>query len=63
MHFSVHYADTNQKRKQRREERNAIPIVGITFTSVIAVIYLFYSVIQIIYLFIGQDGGIPAEIT
>ena len=39
------------------------PIVGITFTSVIAVIYLFYSVIQIIYLFIGQDGGIPAEIT
>ena len=29
----------------------------------IAVIYLFYSVIQIIYLFIGQDGGIPAEIT
>ena len=51
--------NSNEKRKSDR----ANPIIGITFTSVIAVIYLFYSGIQIIYLFIGKAGSLPDGIT
>lgn len=51
------------KVESETTEKKYSPVVAITFTSVIAVIYLFYSAIQIIYLFIGQGGGLPAGIT
>lgn len=38
-------------------------IVGISFTSVIAGIYLLYSGIQIVYLFIGMENGLPEGVT
>lgn len=53
----------NLKSESEVTEKKYSPVVAITFTSVIAVIYLFYSAIQIIYLFIGQGGGLPAGIT
>lgn len=45
--------------EQKKERYN--PVVGITFTSVLAVIYLVYSGIQVVYLFIGK--GLPDGIT
>lgn len=39
------------------------PIVGITFTSVLAFIYLIYCGIQILYLFIGMENGLPEGFT
>ncbi|MDD3220348.1 MAG: DUF4173 domain-containing protein [Lachnospiraceae bacterium] len=44
-------------------EYNANSIIGITFTAVIAVVYMFYSGIQIIYLFIGLENGLPDGVT
>lgn len=37
-----------------KENRNQEPVLAITFTSVLAVMYLVFSVIQIVYLFMGQ---------
>lgn len=39
------------------------PVVGITFTSIISVIYLLYCVIQIMYLFLGIQRGLPVNVT
>lgn len=39
------------------------PIVAITFTSVLAIIYLVYCSIQILYLFIGITKGLPVGVT
>jgi hypothetical protein len=38
-------------------------LVGITFTSVFAFIYLIYSVIQILFLFLRFEGGLPENVT
>ena len=40
--------------KQRRMKYYN-PIVGITFTSVLAVIYMLYCLVQVLYLFLGLD--------
>ena len=37
-----------------RENRNQEPVLAITFTSVLAVMYLLFSGIQVVYLFLGQ---------
>ncbi|SHJ28533.1 DUF4153 domain-containing protein [Hespellia stercorisuis] len=39
------------------------PIVGITFTSIIACVYTLYSGIQVVYLFAGLENGLPAGVT
>lgn len=39
------------------------PVIGITFTSIISVIYLIYCIIQIMYLFIGVQIGLPDGMT
>lgn len=39
------------------------PVVGITFTSIISIIYLLYCVIQIMYLFLGIQKGLPVNVT
>lgn len=43
--------------------RNFDPIIGITFTSIISIIYLVYSAIQIMYLFAGMRIGLPEQVT
>lgn len=39
------------------------PVIGITFTSIISVIYVLYCLVQIIYLFAGLQIGLPQGIT
>ncbi|MDD2980888.1 MAG: DUF4173 domain-containing protein [Hespellia sp.] len=38
-------------------------IVGVTFTAVIASIYILYSGIQVLYLFMGMENGLPQGVT
>jgi len=38
-------------------------VIGITFTSVLAFIYMLYCGIQILYLFLGLDKGLSASVT
>lgn len=39
------------------------PVIGITFTSIVSLIYLIYCVIQIMYLFVGIQMGLPNNVT
>lgn len=39
------------------------PVIGITFTSIISLIYLVYCAIQIMYLFLGMSTGLPNYVT
>ncbi len=39
------------------------PVIGITCTSIISVIYLVYCAIQIMYLFMGMSIGLPEHVT
>lgn len=48
--------------RQRLVERCS-PVIGISFSAVIGVIYLLYSGIQIIYLFFGKIGTLPETVT
>lgn len=46
-----------------KENKNKNPVAGITFSGILAAIYVFYSVIQIIFLFLRVGGSLPEEIT
>lgn len=48
---------------QGRRIRYFDPVIGITFTSIISIIYLVYCAIQILYLFIGMRAGLPEYVT
>ena len=48
---------------RRMSPRYFDPIIGITFTSIISLIYLIYCAIQIMYLFIGMRIGLPEQVT
>ncbi|MDR1800549.1 MAG: DUF4173 domain-containing protein [Lachnospiraceae bacterium] len=52
-----HYNFPEDKEAKQKERFN--PVVGITFTSVLAVIYMIFSVIQIVYVFVGVESGLP----
>lgn len=39
------------------------PVIGITFTGIISVIYVLYCLVQIIYLFAGLKMGLPQGVT
>ena len=41
-------------KEECRENRNQEPVLAITFTSVLAVMYLVFCSIQVVYLFMGQ---------
>lgn len=45
------------------EYRKTDPVIAITFTSVLALIYLLFCGIQIVYLFAGGSGGLPDGFT
>lgn len=48
---------------RERKMRYYHPVIGITFTSIVSVIYLVYCTIQIMYLFIGMQSGLPENMT
>lgn len=48
----------NLKMNTEQKKNHCNPIIGITFTSILAVIYIVYSCIQIIFLFIGLHKGV-----
>ncbi len=39
------------------------PVIGITFTSIVSLIYMVYCAIQIMYLFLGMSTGLPQYVT
>ena len=39
------------------------PVIGITFTSIVSLIYMVYCAIQIMYLFLGMSAGLPQYVT
>ncbi|MCI8784117.1 DUF4173 domain-containing protein [Lachnospiraceae bacterium 48-21] len=39
------------------------PVIGITFTSIVSLIYLVYCAIQVMYLFMGMSAGLPEYVT
>lgn len=49
-------------REECPDKKTQEPVLAITITSVLAVIYLVFSVIQIVYLFLGK-GGLPEGYT
>lgn len=49
----------NLQAEGREDSRKFQPVVAITFSTILAVIYLFYCVIQILYLFLGLETGLP----
>lgn len=48
---------------KERKLRFFDPVIGITFTSIVSLIYLIYCVIQIMYLFLGMSVGLPEYVT
>lgn len=61
--FFSSLCEMNMEVNTEKKMNDCNPIVGITFTSVLAFIYLIYSGIQILYLFIGIENGLPEGIT
>lgn len=47
--------------EEKRNDFNSL--IGITFTSVLAIIYLLYAMIQVFYLFLRIDSGLPNGVT
>lgn len=46
-----------------RRMRDLDPVIGITCTSIVSLIYLIYCAIQIMYLFMGMQIGLPENVT
>ena len=53
----------NLQGKEEIRKGSVNPVTGITFTAVLAVIYVFYSMIQIIFLFLRPGSGLPDGMT
>ena len=53
----------NLQGKEERRKGNVNPVTGITFTAILAVIYVFYSMIQIFCLFLRLGSGLPDGMT
>lgn len=51
------------KEKTYIEKKKVNAVSGITFTGILAAIYVFYSVIQILFLFLRLDSGLPDGVT
>ena len=48
---------------KEREKANKNPVTGITFSGILAAIYVFYSIIQICFLFLRVGNSLPEGIT
>ena len=53
----------NLQGKEEIRRGNVNPVTGITFTAILAVIYVFYSMIQIFCLFLRLGSGLPDGMT
>lgn len=56
--FTLNLGGTDQKKHGYSNY-----ITGITFTGIMAAVYVFYSGIQILFLFLRLDSGLPAGVT
>lgn len=61
--FFTAIARYNFPEGKERKMRFFDPVIGITFTSIISLIYLVYCAIQIMYLFMGMRIGLPEHVT
>ncbi|HJD45638.1 MAG TPA: DUF4173 domain-containing protein [Candidatus Mediterraneibacter norfolkensis] len=52
-----------QEDQEVENRKKADPLTGITFTGILAAVYVFYSAIQIIFLFLRLDSGLPDGMT
>lgn len=46
-----------------KKEVNVNPVTGITFSGILALVYVFYSAIQILFLFLRLESGLPYGVT
>lgn len=46
-----------------KKEASVNPVTGITFSGILAVVYVFYSAIQILFLFLRLESGLPYGVT
>lgn len=51
------------KEQAGPKEAGADPVMGITFTGVLAAVYIIYSLIQILFLFLRLGSGLPENVT
>lgn len=58
----IAYLSKNSSKERKYIRKEGEPLIAITFTSLIALIYLFFSGIQVIYLFLGRMQ-IPGNFT
>lgn len=56
-------ANNTPEEKAKSSGANINAVTGITFTAILAGIYVFYSAIQIIFLFLRFGGGLPENVT
>lgn len=50
-------------RKKEREKKNYEAVTGITFTAILAAVYVLYCCVQIYVLFLKNEGGLPDGVT
>lgn len=51
------------KHEQNKKAPEINTVTGITFTGILAGVYMFYSVIQILFLFLRMESGLPDGVT
>ena len=51
------------KEKENVKQMAVNSVTGITFSGILAVIYVFYSAIQILFLFLRFESGLPDSVT
>lgn len=61
--FSALCSSSDKKKIEGEKRKNFNSLIGITFTAILAVIYVMYAVIQVMYLFLRVGGGLPDGVT
>lgn len=54
----INFIDSGEKK-----EASMNPVTGVTFSGILAAVYVFYSVIQILFLFLRLESGLPYGVT
>lgn len=61
--FFTALSGMNFAYSKEKEKANKNPVAGITFSGILAAIYIFYSIIQICFLFLRVGSSLPKGIT
>lgn len=61
--FFVAVLKNNLAGPKTANSKKADAIIGISFTAVLAIIYIIYSAIQILFLFLRWESGLPQDVT